>query len=1156
MQQISYLKSIPLVFMIFMCFGNQCVYGTHAAGSDLTYTCLGGNQYRLEATFYRDCNGIPEPAFITFYYRSASCGFNYNVTATPDSGSGVEISLPCSTAVSTCNGGTESGVRKFVYHATINLPGNCADWVFSYSVCCRNCTITTIQDPCGSGSNLYVEAKLNNLNAICNSSPVFSNNPIAFVCLGQNFNFNQGVYDADGDSLSYSFITPKTGPTTQVQFISPATVSNPLASSTPFLINPVTGDINFTPSQIQVGILAVLVKEFRNGILIGSVIRDIQVYTTSCNNVIPSASGINGTSGYDITVCPGQTICFTVYTSDADSNQSVSTIINNTIQGSTISSTGGSRPEITFCWTPDFDDVNLLPNSFTVTVRDNSCPSNGIQTFSYNIFVPAPYFTTNTQAVSCFSGNDGIAVATPVYGNLYSYSWNTTPVQNTSTAIGLSAGTYTLTVSDTSGCSLSVPVMIEQPLPLQVSGNVSPASCGSCNGTISLAVTGGNQGYSFVWNDGNTTPSRTNLCAGIYTVSVTDVNGCTVIASYLVNQQSSFTVTAIATPVSCAGGNDGIADITVTGGSGSFGFLWSDGQTTEDAISLAPGIYTVTITDAGSCSSMIQVQITQPAPVFITATIANVTCHGTNDGLIDVTVSGGTSPYDYFWSDGSFSEDISTLESGIYVLTVSDLFGCIAQEQFIISQPDPIAITFTTTDATCFGSTDGAIQVSANGGNAPFSYFWQNGSTDTTLQNLASGTYMLTVTDNHACSIITAFAVSQPDEILIQFQQTFDPCNAGTGSVATVISGGNDPFIYSWSDGSAGSSISGVNPGIYTLTITDAFGCMVSDTVSVGGITDPMTLAFNSVSSSCHDTDDGSADLTISGGQEPYSYLWSNGNTAEDLLLVLGGNYDVTVTDANGCTVAGNVLIEAPEPMAVSFNVIPVGCGVTKGTITAHASGGTPAYAYVWATGETTSFIDNLDPGFFNVTVTDINGCSVTDSVEVIAYPELIATVETGDASFPGAADGSIDLSVNGGAIPYLYEWSDGSVTEDLSGVVAGIYTVTITDFSGCQLMLTAEVMNSSLTSLNNNGNDQPELLISQIGGSTFLQVTASGNDNYNLELYDNSGRLISGFLSGQMQKGEVRKIEIPEKNIASGLYIIVLRGDNNVKSMKMMLRN
>ena len=244
-------------------------------------------------------------------------------------------------------------------------------------------------------------------------------------------------------------------------------------------------------------------------------------------------------------------------------------------------------------------------------------------------------------------------------------------------------------------------------------------------------------------------------------------------------------------------------------------------------------------------------------------------------------------------------------------------------------------------------------------------------------------------------------------------------------------------------------------------------------------------------------------------------------------MLVLGGNYDVTVTDANGCTVAGNVLIEAPEPMAVSFNVIPVGCGVTKGTITAHASGGTPAYAYVWATGETTSFIDNLDPGFFNVTVTDINGCSVTDSVEVIAYPELIATVETGDASFPGAADGSIDLSVNGGAIPYLYEWSDGSVTEDLSGVVAGIYTVTITDFSGCQLMLTAEVMNSSLTSLNNNGNDQPELLISQIGGSTFLQVTASGNDNYNLELYDNSGRLISGFLSGQMQKGEVRKIDI-----------------------------
>ena len=317
-----------------------------------------------------------------------------------------------------------------------------------------------------------------------------------------------------------------------------------------------------------------------------------------------------------------------------------------------------------------------------------------------------------------------------------------------------------------------------------------------------------------------------------------------------------------------------------------------------------------------------------------------------------------------------------------------------------------------------------------------------------------------------------------------------------------------------------------------------------------------MALAFNSVSANCSDSDDGSADLTISGGQEPYSYLWSNGNTAEDLFLVLGGNYDVTVTDANGCTVSGNVLIEAPAPMAVSFNVIPVGCGVTKGSITAIAAGGTPGYSYAWGTGETTSFIDNLDPGFFNVTVTDINGCTVTDSVEVVAHPELIATVETADASYPGAADGSIDLSVNGGAIPYLYEWSDGSVTEDLIGVVAGIYTVTVTDFSGCQLMMTAEVMNASLTSLNNEEINQPQILISQIGGSTFLQITASGNENYNLELYDNSGRLISGFLSGYMQKGEIRKIEIAAKNIASGLYIIVIRGNESVKSMKMMLRN
>ncbi|HMT29025.1 MAG TPA: hypothetical protein PKD91_07085, partial [Bacteroidia bacterium] len=319
--RVLFLLMLIVLFQVFS--KSQEVNATHAAGSDMTYRCLGGNQYEVEVSFYRDCAGIDAPAVITVFYRSVSCGFNQNVTATQVPNSEVEISVPCSSSASTCNNGITTGIKKFIYRAVVNLPAACSDWVFSYSICCRNCSITTIDDPCGNSSNLYVEAKLNNLIAPCNSSPAFSNNPIAFVCVGQNFSFNQGVYDADGDSLSYSLIAPKTSATTSVQYLPPATINEPIASSTPFGLNAVTGDINFTPSQIQIGILAVLVQEFRNGQLIGSVIRDIQIYSTACFNTLPVASGINGSNSYSATICPGQQLCFDIFTDDADANQTI-----------------------------------------------------------------------------------------------------------------------------------------------------------------------------------------------------------------------------------------------------------------------------------------------------------------------------------------------------------------------------------------------------------------------------------------------------------------------------------------------------------------------------------------------------------------------------------------------------------------------------------------------------------------------------------------------------------------------------------------------------------------------------------------------------------------------------------------------------------------
>ncbi|MBL0343471.1 MAG: SprB repeat-containing protein [Bacteroidetes bacterium] len=571
-QRVLFLMALMLFVHSFS--KSHQVSATHAAGSDLTYRNLSGNQYEIEVSFYRDCAGIDEPPVITVYYRSISCGYNLNVTAVVVPGSGNEISVPCSSSVSTCNNGITTGIKKFTYIAIVNLPSLCADWVFSYSICCRNCSITTVDNPCSSGSNLYVEAKLNNLLAPQNNSHSFSNNPIAFVCVGQNFNFNQGVFDPDGDSLAYSLIAPKTSATTEVLFLPPATTLNPLASSSPFILDPITGDLNFTPSQIQIGILAVLVKEFRNGQLIGSVIRDIQIYSTACFNNLPTVTGINGTNNYSLTVCPGQTICFDVFTNDADVSQNVTMTTNNGIPGGQFTILPGNRPTGTFCWTPGFDDIDLLPKTITVTVVDDNCPSNGQQTFSFSIFVPSPFFSFTSTPATCHGGTDGTASATAVFGNLYSYSWNSIPVQNTPVASGLSAGTYILTVSDTNLCSLSVPVTVYEPSSISVLATVAHVTChAAADGLIDITVDGGALPYTFDWSNNAITEDVSGLSSGSYTVIIFDANGCSMSQSYSISEPSSIAVSFIGVNINCFGNSNGAIDLNVTGGTFPYDFF-------------------------------------------------------------------------------------------------------------------------------------------------------------------------------------------------------------------------------------------------------------------------------------------------------------------------------------------------------------------------------------------------------------------------------------------------------------------------------------------------------------------------------------------------------------------------------------------------------
>ena len=367
---------------------------THAMGGDITYECLGNNQYRVNMSFFRDCNGVSAPVScnngdLQFNVRSATCNANFNACFVFQN---VQVVTPiCPGATDRCNSSAGTyGVERYRYSAVINLTqwaGCGADWIIDWDLCCRNNAITSLQNP--GGRDLYLSARLNNTVAPCNSSPRFINDPVPFGCVGQPIVYNHGVTDLAGDSLRFELAPARGTAGATIPYTGGYTFTQPVITSggaNAVTIDPATGTIRFTPSIAQFAVVTVLVREFRNGVQIGQYTRDLQFAIINCNNNNPSASGINGTAAYTFDVCAGTNFCFNVNSTDADAAQNVTMTWNAAIPGATFTTTAGSRPVGTFCWTP----TAIGQQIFTVTVEDNACVLNGRATVGYLINVTPP----------------------------------------------------------------------------------------------------------------------------------------------------------------------------------------------------------------------------------------------------------------------------------------------------------------------------------------------------------------------------------------------------------------------------------------------------------------------------------------------------------------------------------------------------------------------------------------------------------------------------------------------------------------------------------------------------------------------------------------------------------------------------------------------
>ncbi|SFT54150.1 gliding motility-associated C-terminal domain-containing protein [Lishizhenia tianjinensis] len=736
--------------------------------------------------------------------------------------------------------------------------------------------------------------------------------------------------------------------------------------------------------------------------------------------------------------------------------------------------------------------TNLGAGNYLISVVDNlGC------TLDTSFIIEQPdtliMLVSNQTNVNCFGNTTGTATATVTGGTApYTYSWNTSPVQTSSTALGLAAGTYTCTVTDANNCTETIDVTITQPAaPLAVSiASISNVNCfGDATGSATVNAQGGTAPYSYSWNTtpAQTTATASGLTAGSYTCIVTDANGCIAVISTTITQPSAPLNASISNtvPVDCFGALTGSATATAQGGTPNYSYTWntSPTQNTATATGLPAGTYTCTITDENGCTDTTMVTITQPAAA-LTASIAsstNVNCFGDATGSATASAQNGTPGYSYSWSTSPVqtTATASGLTAGTYTCTVTDANGCTAMVNAVISQPTaPLALNLSSlVDVNCFGEATGSATVVASNGTPGYTYSWNTIPVQTTAMatNLTAGTYTCTVTDNNGCTETIDATILQPSAALavnINAQTNVNCFGDASGSATAVASFGTPGYSYSWNTSpiQTSATASGLVAGTYTCTVTDAFGCTESASVTITQPAAPLDASVASyIPVGCFGDATGSATTTVQGGTPGYSYSWNTSPVQNSITAtsLAAGSYVCTVTDNLGCIDTAKVTITQPMA-ALSLNLSSttnVNCfGDATGSATVVAQNGTPGYSYAWNTTpvQTSATATGLVAGTYTCTVTDANGCTEDINVNITqpAAPLSLTVNSTTNVSCYGNATGSATIAVTGGTPGYAYAWNTVPVQNSATanGLAAGTYTCTVTDVRGCSATISVTI--------------------------------------------------------------------------------------------------
>ncbi len=784
-------------------------------------------------------------------------------------------------------------------------------------------------------------------------------------------------------------------------------------------------------------------------------------YTVSYTMISPACGNVTATTSVTINQIP------VIVINDPPEVCSPSTV-NITVAAIT----AGSTPGLIFTyWTDPAGTIAYgTPSTATAgTYYIKGTDGNGCYNISpVNVVVnPLPSVTGTRTDLTCAGAASGAIDITVSGGTTpYTFVWTGAGiVQGSEDQSGLSAGLYTVIVTDAAGCNApSADFTLTEPQVLtgSVSSKINVSVFGGNDGSVTVDGAGGTLPYMYSLDSGPYQPSGTfsTLTAGTYTVTVQDKNFCTTDVQVIITQPGPPLTGAIVsqTDVICFGASTG--SITVQGSDGipPYDYSLDSGpyQLSGTFGTLDAGNHTVTVRDAVLATSDINVVIDQPGPFTGTTLVSDVSCFGGATGSVDLTVNGGAAPFTFLWSNGAVSEDLASIPAGNYTVVITDAINCTANSSGTVSEPAAaLTAVAVVTDFPCSGGSTGAIDLTVSGGTAPYSFLWSNGDTGEDVNSLTAGTYDVAVTDAAGCTTTSGAVIV---ELSGMITVTGVRCNGSTdGAADLTVEGGLAPYTFIWNNGETTEDISGLTPGNYTVMITDASGCSTDVAATVG---EPAVLdgAFMANNIACAGTPTGSVDLTVTGGTAPYSFVWDNGMTTEDLVDIPAGDYNVTVTDLNGCSFTGMATVTEPSEAlsgSITSQTDLICAGSADGSVTVAGTGGVGPYEYSLNNGtfQSAATFTDLSGGAYTVTVRDANICTFNIPVAISEPAALVIEYTKTDASCPDISDGSIMLTISGGTAPYRTIWSDAIATVNRTGIPAGNYRVAVTDINDCAVL-------------------------------------------------------------------------------------------------------